>query len=161
MKFNNLFVSDIFLFVGMIIFLVPTNVSSKEYVSTYYTWTTVEGILSFTNDEKRVPVRYQESFQTESYAEIPTQLTKLSIPATERIVKIKQTLTRVQELAKVLSEVSVSPPDCSGIVTITRKRQGHEEQDNYYNSLFYIVRDTCGNIQSKSRQLPIPYYQVP
>jgi hypothetical protein len=82
------------------------------------------------------------------------------VKADEYSAELQASLERLRRLND-RTTTSPSAPECTGTITVAQERRDYVERGNSYNSLFYIVHDSCGNEISMTRTNPISALRLP
>ncbi len=118
----------------------------------FYQWTTEDGVLGMADDPKRVPSRYRGEAikRTSSSIGKGVQVTEVAIPAAEYRVRIQASLKRLQVIRAATTVFPNQSEGCDGPIVVTKERHTHTPLStswtgtNTYNSMFYVVRNSCG-----------------
>lgn len=106
---------------------------------TYFSWVTEDGVFSFTDSEKRVPVKYKEAAKELPFVKLAEykRLTTMvkGVPAEQEAALT----ARLERLRSVTVAVRPASKDC-GTVTLRSERRDHDG----FNTRFYIAEDDCG-----------------
>jgi hypothetical protein len=116
---------------------------------TIYKWTDENGTFSVTDDIKRVPVKYRAKAVA---GEMP------AIKDYDRLTTV-DTSSRVAlgaRLERLRSEATTTTTDalCAGHATVEQIRRTYKERGNTYNGMFYVARNSCGDVTSVTRVNP-------
>ena len=143
-------------------FAAVSVAEETAFARTYYSWTTDDGSFAYTDDPKLIPSKYREVVKTNSFADLDesVQTTTMDAPSAVRAATAQASLKR----ARAVQAVEVRNPNhlqgCTGPITVELKRRNHTERGHSYNSLFFVVRNACGDVKSVTRSRPIPYIRV-
>jgi hypothetical protein len=140
---------------GVVFFIAGSSDAAEPTGDTFYQWTTDGGDVSTTDDPKRIPAKYRDVAIERSFAQVgkDAKVTEMVIPAAEYQAQLEASLERLRRLA---ARTTTSPriEGCDGPITVAQERHDYEERGNSYNSLFYVVKDACGNVKSVTRSNP-------
>ena len=138
-----------------VVFFIAGSSDAAEPSGEFYQWTLPNGDVNMTDDAKRIPAMYKDIAIKRSFAQVgeDANITEMTIPGAEYQAALEASLERSRKLA---ARTAVSPrvEGCDGPVTVGQERHDYVERGNSYNSLFYVVRDTCGNVKSVTRANP-------
>lgn len=129
----------------LLIALTAILVSSKVEAADFYQWTTEDGVVSVTDDARRIPARYRATAIERSFKDISAKHTTLlstSLPSPNAVPVGNPNHLPDEKLDLLL-------PECDQAVAVTTERR----QVGEYNRTFYIVTDECGNVVYDS---PVP-----
>lgn len=142
----------------VLIVLLSASVAMADGPTAAYRYVDASGTVSFTDDVKRVPAKYRN---------IAEKVTLGTLGNYERFTEVTTTTTtegstRLETLRS--SNVVAAPivEVCDGPVTVTQERRERTPKvaswtgSNSYNSMFYVVRDSCGNEKSVTLTNPLP-----
>jgi hypothetical protein len=115
---------------------------------TVYKWTDENGTFSVTDDIKRVPPKYRAKAVA---GEMPAikDYARLTTVTTPSRVQLDARLQRLRSEAIV-----VTPGVCTGHATVEQIRRTYKERGNTYNGMFYVARNSCGDVTSVTRVNP-------
>jgi hypothetical protein len=139
---------------GMVFFIAGSS-DAAEPSGEFYQWTLPNGDVNMTDDVKRIPAMYKPIAVKRSFAQVgkDAKVTEMTISGADYAASLEQSLTRARKTAE-RSAVYPTPDTCNGPITVGQERRDYEERGNSYNSLFYVVRDSCGNVKSETRSNP-------
>ncbi len=144
-----------------VVFLIAGSSDAAGPSGEFYQWTLPNGDISMTDDVKRIPAMYKSIAVKRSFAQVSkdAKFTEMTIPGADYAAALEASLTRSRKLA---ARTATKPrvEGCSGPITVAQERRDYEERGNSYNSLFYIVHDSCGNEISVTRSSPRPFFEV-
>jgi hypothetical protein len=128
---------------------------AAEPSGSFYQWTLSNGDVNMTDDVKRIPAEYRSIAVKRSFAQVgkDANVTERVVPNADYQASLEKSLERSRKIA-ARTVTSPRVEGCDGPITVTQERRGYEERGNAYNSLFYVVRDSCGNVKSETRQNP-------
>jgi hypothetical protein len=134
----------------LIVVLAATAAQADETVA--FSYVDADGVVVFTDDEKQVPIAYKD---------VAKKTTLGSLGNYERFTPItKATPSRLEELRALNATSTPRLQACDGPVMVLRERRDYDTTTgtttNSYNSTFYTVRDSCGNVKSVTRTNPRP-----
>lgn len=128
---------------------------------TFYQWVDNDGVTSVTDDVKHIPAMYRDRAVARNIAEVgeDAKVTEMVIPGADYAAALEASLERSRKIA---ARIQTSPrvEGCNGPITVSQERRNYEERGNSYNSMFYVVKDACGNVTSVTRENPIPLIRV-
>ena len=131
------------LVIGFIIGWASVALSEGPVTGSFYQWTNEEGIVSFTDDVKRIPSRYVDRATHRTWEDVYTSVEKQFTP--------ESTTHEPYMWAEVVLEPNPNRErDCTGHITVAQELV---QQDGYDREMF-IVRDECGRVVSVTRQHP-------
>jgi hypothetical protein len=115
-----------------------------------------------TDDAKRIPAKYKDIAVKRSFAQVgkDAKVTKMAISGADYAAALEESLERSRKIA-ARTTTSPSAPECTGTITVAQERRDYVERGNSYNSLFYIVHDSCGNEVSMTRTNPMSAIRLP
>jgi len=143
-------------------FLVARSVTAATGSSkVFHQWTLPNGDIMVTDDAARIPVKYQDIAVKRSFVQVDkdAKVTEMVIPSADYAAALEANLTRSRKLAARMATVPRAE-ECDGPITVAQERRDHEERGNSYNSLFYVVRDSCGNVKNVTRSTLHPYIKI-
>lgn len=145
-------------------FFIAGSSAAEETARYFYQWVDEDGVAAATDDVKRIPSKYREAAQKREFAEVGEHaaITEVTIPGADYQASLEASLERQRKVAARTVENPNRTEDCDGPVTVKQER--HERVpantswtgSNTYNSMFFVVRDSCGNVKSITLQNPIP-----
>ncbi len=128
---------------GLILLAGDSMAQGETPAGSFYQWTNEEGVVSFTDDVKRIPSRYVDRATLRTWEEVHASVEKRFTP---------ESTTRPPH---VWAEAVLEPNpnrerNCTGHITVkqTRVREGA------YNRQMFVVRDECGKVTSVTQQRP-------
>lgn len=124
---------------AILLFGLATNAAAGDG---FYQWTTESGTISFTDDEKQIPRRYQEQAAQRSWEELRAGTDSKVTP---------QSTSHPVPVWDYQPDAKPERPNCEGPVTITRTRIQYGD----YNREMFVARDECGEIISITSQRPL------
>jgi hypothetical protein len=143
------------------VFFIAGSSDAAEPSGEFYQWTLPNGDVMMTDDAKRIPAMYKDIVVKRSFAQVgkDAKVTEMTIPGVEYHAALEASLERARKTA---ARTATNPrvEGCEGPITVSQERRDYEERGNSYNSLFYIVSDSCGNVVSETRNAPIPLIRV-
>lgn len=137
------------------ILVISKSSDAAEPSDSFYQWTLPNGDVSMTDDANHIPVEFKDVAVKRSFSQVgkDANVTEITIPGSEYQISLERSLERSREIeARTVTSPLVE--GCNGPITVEQERRDHKERDNSYNSLFYVVRDSCGNVKSITRQNP-------
>lgn len=149
--------------VGGAFFLVGSS-AAEEPSGFFYQWVDEDGVASATDDVKRIPKKYRETALRRSFANAgkDVAITEMTVPAAEYQAAVEASLERLRKNAAQTNENPNRIEACDGPVTVAQERRDRVSPtsgwtgSNTYNSMFYVVRDSCGNVKSVTLTNPEP-----
>lgn len=144
-----------YLILGALACVAARHVSAAEPSDSFYQWTLPNGDISMTDDVKRIPANYRDIAVKRSFAQVgrDANMAERTVPNAEYQASLERKLDRSRK-AMARTAINARIEGCDGFITVGQERRNHKERDNTYNSLFYVVRDSCGNVKSVTRQNP-------
>lgn len=121
---------------------------------TFFQWTDANGVVGLTDDAERIPPLYRDRAVERRFEDLEDRRTVGVVPAVEYEAALVRALERQRDL---IDRTMVNPNrlrDCTDPVTVTRERRDHQERGHRLNSLFFVVRDACGDVISETREQP-------
>ena len=144
-----------------VVFFIAGSSDAAEPSGEFYQWTLPNGDVQMTDDVKRIPAKYKPIAVKRSFAQVgkDAKVTEMTISGDDYAAALEASLDRSRKLA---ARTATSPrvEACEGPITVAQERRDYVERGNSYNSLFYIVHDSCGNEVSVTRNNPIPLIRV-
>ena len=144
-----------------VVFFIAGSSDAAEPSGEFYQWTLPNGDVMVTDDAKRIPAMYKDIAVKRSFAQVgeDAKITEMTIPGADYAAALEASLARSRKLA---ARTATSPrvEGCEGPITVAQERRDYVERGNSYNSLFYVVHDSCGNEVSATRTNPIPLIRV-
>lgn len=140
--------------IAMLMVLAALAFAMEANAGTFWQWTDDDGVVSVTDDVKRIPARYADRAVERQFEQIVDRRTPVTVPATEYEAALTRSLERMRE---VNARTTVNPNhlrDCTGPVTITKERRDYEERGQSLNSMFFVTRNACGDVISVTREQP-------
>jgi len=146
-----------FLLPTLLWFVVLTGAASIKS-ETFYQWVTEDGVISLTDDARRIPELHRSQALERSFEDIgDKRLTPATTPSAEYQNSLEQRLERLQITLNDTPSVNPNHPQkCKGPVTITKERIDYVERGNHYNSMFFVARNSCGEVTTFTREQPLP-----
>lgn len=126
---------------SLLIALVAILSASKVEAGDFYQWTTEDGTVSFAENAKDIPKRYQATAQERTFAEVAAKVHETPILVTPKVHFPSPAAPEVVNPNRL--------DDCTGPVTVTTERR----QVGDYNRTFYVMKDECGFVVYDS---PVP-----
>lgn len=150
-----------------VVFFIAGSSDAAEPSDAFYQWTLPNGDVMMTDDVKRIPVKYRDIAVERSFAQVgkDAKVTEVTIPAADYAASLEQSLDRARKTAERTVVVASEEP-CDGPVTVTQERHERTPRatswtgSNTYNSMFYVMRDSCGNVKSVTLTNPVPVLNV-
>jgi hypothetical protein len=143
------------------VFFIAGSSDAAEPSGEFYQWTLPNGDVQMTDDVKRIPAKYKSIAVKRSFAQVgeDAKVTEMTIPSADYAAALEASLDRSRKLA---ARTATSPrvEECEGTITVAQERRDYVERGNSYNSLFYIVSDSCGNVVSETRSNPRIFVDV-
>ena len=148
---------------NVILVLIVAFVATVARADTVvFKYTNASGVVSYTDDAQRVP----EDFKTSA-----EKLTLEELVKYERFTPAQSasTTSRLEGLREANATQAVNPnrEKCAGPVSVSQERRERTVDasaswtgNQTYNSLFYVVRDSCGNEKSVSLVNPVPLLNI-
>jgi hypothetical protein len=145
-----------------VVFFIAGSSDAAEPSGEFYQWTLPNGDIQMTDDAKRIPAKYKDIAIKRSFAQVgkDAKVTEVKVKADEYSAELQASLERLRRLND-RTTTSPSAPECTGTITVAQERRDYVERGNSYNSLFYIVHDSCGNEISMTRTNPISALRLP
>jgi hypothetical protein len=113
-----------------------------------FRYVTEDGVVSFTDELKRVPARYKDVAERVILDEEFKDFNRLSVATVDSTLPVLPKLTnRVTVDARTGSAIITN---CTGHVSVTSER--HQFGD--YNRTVYLVHDECGDLISVTSYQP-------
>lgn len=128
--------------------------SVPALAGTFYQWTDSDGVVSMTDDVKRIPPAYRDTAAERRFEDIKDRRTPVTVPAADYEAALTASLERQRALN---SRTTVNPNrlrDCTGPVTITHERRDYQERGQSLNSMFFVTRNACGDEIAVTREQP-------
>lgn len=144
---------------GLYAFAMDAHASEPS--GDFYQWILPNGDVNVTDDVKRIPAMYKSIAVKRSFAQLgkDANMTEMTISGDDYAASLEASLNRSRKLAaRTATRPSVEA--CDGSITVSQERRDYEERGNSYNSLFYVVRDSCGNVTSETRASPRIFFDV-
>ena len=145
----------------VLILAFATTVAQADGDKVVFKYTNASGVVSYTDDAKRVPEAFKPSAE---------KLTLGALIEYERFTPVRSapSTSRLEGLraANAMRTVNPNKEECDGPSTITQERRERQPRasswtgTNSYNSLFYVMRDSCGNEKGVTLTNPVPLLNV-
>lgn len=144
-----------------VVLCIAGNSDAAEPSGEIYQWTLPNGDVSMTDDAKRIPAKYKSIAVKRSLAQVgkDANFTEVVVPSDQHKQEIEDRLRHLRKAA-ARNATSLRVEGCDGPITVAQERRDYEERGNSYNSLFYIIHDSCGNEVSVTRTNPRPFFGV-
>ena len=149
---------SIAIMVGFIFLLGIYGAQAEDTVpKTAHTWTTEQGTLSFVDDPKKIPERYKEEAKQVELQSLRdySRFTAMGVSSKQFRETVRQSIARYRNLNRDSQPQRDFQSQCTGTLTIDRERRIHTENGQRLNSLFFIVRNSCGEEVSVTREQPL------
>ena len=123
----------------IIVLALVFTASVAQAEGTYFSWVTDDGVFSYTDDVKRVPVKYKEAAKELPFPKLVeyerfTSMVK-GVPAEQEAALT----ARLETFRSVTVAARPAPEDC-GTVSLRSERRDVDG----FNRRFYIAEDSCG-----------------
>ena len=125
------------------IFAYARSALPQEVEGSFYQWTTESGVVSFTDDMKRVPDLYKDQAVERTWEDVHASVEKRFTPES----------TRHEPYVWADPVLEPNPNwerDCTGHITVTQERV----QNGEYNRNMFTVQDECGRVISITPHRP-------
>jgi hypothetical protein len=138
-----------------VVFFIAGSSDAAEPSGDFYQWTLPNGDLAMADDAKHVPEMYKAVAVKRTFAQVgeDAKVTEVTVSGADYQASLEASLERYRRIA-ARTTTSPSVEGCEGPITVAQERHDYEERGNAYNSLFYVVKDSCGNVKSVTRSNP-------
>lgn len=137
-------------FLGMVLVTYALPSSAED---TFYQWVDENGTVNLTDDTKRIPEKDKDKAKERSFSELSeaSAWTTLDEETFSRLAALEERLSKARALNP---KPEIKKEDCSGPFTITKERQDYKERGQHFNSMFFIQKNSCGEVISITREQP-------
>lgn len=139
---------------SLLIALLFAFFAVSAQAGTIYKWTDEKGTFSVTDNIERVPVKYRAEAVAGEMPAIKDYDRFTAVTTSSRVLLNE----RLQKL-RTERKVAVRDDECTGHATVEQVRRAYKERGNSYNSMFYVIRNSCGVVISVTRANPQVYLE--
>jgi hypothetical protein len=142
-KMRNVFV--------VLIVTLAASVALADGATVAYKYVDASGVISFTDDEKRVPAKYKDVAEKVTLGELG-DYERFTALSTVGVTVESPRLTALR--AANAAPVATTKPDCGAVTVRSERRdvEGGAGGDGSFNTRFFIAEDDCGIL------FDAPYY---
>ena len=129
--------------------------------SDFYQWTNDYGVVSMTDALQRIPTKYRDKATERNFKDIDVQFIGMAVSSSQRHNSSQERVNHTRSILATLDKASPSSSKtCPGPISITKERRDYQERDQKLNSMFFVSRNSCGEIVQVSRQRSLPITNI-
>ena len=140
-----------------IFFVAAMFYCATANAGTFYQWTDANGVVHFVDATDKVPAKAESEAKEMDFKDLEREFTPLLVPSETRT---SQAEDRLSQSKLTLDSPTPTNPNhsqsCTGPLTIEKIRQDYKERGQKLNSMFFVTRDSCGEVVSITREQPFP-----